>query len=92
VKTSNHAAAKAVYAIGGLAAVAVVCAAAILAAGALGAMAGYALIAGVFAACWIIFCVRPLLRPAPRPRASAPVMPSGNTSPEPARPDLLPVL
>lgn len=77
MNSSNHAAAKAVYAAGGIAAVAVVCEAAHLASRARGAMAGYALIAAVFAACWIIRSFRSLLHPVQRrprePQMASPV-------------------
>jgi hypothetical protein len=81
VNSSNHAAAKAVYAVAGIVTLAVLCEAAHLASRARGAMAGYELIAVVFAACWIIRSFRSLLHPAPRPRASVPVMPS-RTAPD----------
>jgi hypothetical protein len=60
--------ARLVLAIGGIAAVLAACGAADLAARRYGTLAGAALIAAVFAACWIVFRVRPLLhaaRPAP---------------------------
>ena len=72
MSTSNHAAVRAVYAIGGLAAVSVVCEAAHLAARARGAMAGAAVITAVFAACWIIFRVRPALHPVRPARTCEP--------------------
>jgi hypothetical protein len=89
VTTSNHVIAKAAS---GIAATAIVIKAAEMASRAYGVMAGVALIVAVFTACWLVFRVRPALHPARRSRASAPVVPPGSTSPEPARPELLPVL
>lgn len=60
--------ARIILAAGGITAVLAVCGAADLAARYYGTLAGAALISGVFAACWIVFRVRPLLhaaRPAP---------------------------
>ena len=70
--TSNHVAVKLASAAGGIAAVAAVIKAAELASRAYGVMAGAALIAAVFAACWLVFRVRPALHPVRRPRASVP--------------------
>jgi hypothetical protein len=89
VSTSNHVIAKAASSI---AAVSAVIKAADLVSRAYGVTAGAAVIVAVFAACWIIHRARPALHPARRSRASAPVVPPGSTSPEPARPELLPVL
>jgi hypothetical protein len=72
VTTSNHVVTRAVYAVGGIAVVAVVCEAANLAAMARGAMAGAAVIVAVFAACWIIHIARPLLHPARPARTCEP--------------------
>jgi hypothetical protein len=92
VNASKHAAGIAVKAAGGIATVLALAAAAGLAARHSGALAGAALISAVFAACWIVRRVRQLLHPARPARNCAPVVPSGNTSPDSAQPDLLPVL
>ena len=62
----NHAAAKAAMAAGGIAAVLVVCEAANLAGRHLGVIAGVAVIVAVFAACWLVHLIRPMLRPVSR--------------------------
>ena len=78
-------------AAGGVGTLIAVAAAAQFAAHRLGATAGAALAGAVFAGCWIVFRVRPLLHPA-RPRAAAMPARSGNASPEAADRDLLPLL
>lgn len=60
--------ARLVLAAGGIAALAAVCECADLAARYFGALAGAALICAVFAACWAVRRVRPLLRPVPPAR------------------------
>ena len=70
MNASNHAAVKVATAGGGIAAVLAVCEAANRAGRHLGVTAGAALIVAVFAACWIIWRVRPLLHPVPLARRS----------------------
>ena len=70
MNASNHAAAKAAMAAGGIAAVLVVCEAANLAGRHLGVIAGAAVIVAVFAACWLVHRVRPMLHPVPLARRS----------------------
>jgi hypothetical protein len=70
VNASNHAAVKVASAAVGIAAVAAVCETAQLACRAFGPMAGAAVIVAVFAACWIVWRVRPLLHPVPLARNS----------------------
>ena len=62
-------------------------------AGPSGLVAGVALVAAVFAACWYVWRVRPLLHPVSQPPRE-PQLPAqaGNAPAEPARQDLLPVL
>ena len=62
-------------------------------AGRSGLVAGVALVAAVFTACWLVHRVRPLLHPVSQPPRE-PQFPAqaGNATAEPARPDLLPVL
>ena len=62
-------------------------------AGPSGLIAGVALVAAVFAACWYVHRVRPLLHPVSQPPRE-PRLPAqaGNAPAEPARQDLLPVL
>ena len=81
--TSNHGRHAAVKAASGIAAVLAVCEAARLASQTLGPMAGAAVIVAVFAACWIVSRIRPLLHPAPRPR------PAPGRDPEMAHPVIL---
>ena len=83
--TSNHdrsPVARIVFAAGGIGAVLATCGAADLAARRYGTLAGAVLITAVFAACWIIFRVRPVLRL---------VRPAPVRMPEPAADDLEPV-
>lgn len=90
---SNHAAVKVASAAGGVVAFAVVCEAADLAARTLGVVAGAAVIGAVFAACWIVSRVRPLLHPvSQRPREPQLPAQAGNASAESRVSDLLPVL
>ncbi len=70
MNASNHATVKVASAAGGIAAVAVAAGAAQLAAAAFGVMAGAAVIGAVFAACWVIWRVRPFLHPVPLARRS----------------------
>ena len=65
MNASNHVAVKAASAAGGIAAVAAVIGTADLAARALGTMAGVVVIVAVFAACWLVHRVRPMLHPVP---------------------------
>ena len=60
--------------------------------GSRGLIAGATLVSVVFAACWIIHQARPALRLTRPARDCAPVAQAGNTSTDPAHPDLLPVL
>ena len=70
---SNHARsplARIALAAGGIAAVLAVCEAANLAARHLGTLAGAAVVTFVFAACWAVTRIRPLLHPVPLARRS----------------------
>lgn len=57
-----------------------------------GVLAGAAVVTVVFAACWIVHNIRPLLHPARPARTCDPVMPSGNAAPDVRARDMLPVL
>jgi hypothetical protein len=84
-----------VKATAGIAAVLAVCEAAQLAASARGVLAGVAVIAMAFIACWIAVQARQLRHPAPVPRPSRgrdPLVSAGNTSADSDHPELLPVL
>ena len=70
MNTSHHVAAKVASAVGGIAAVFAMCGAADLAARRYGPIAGAALICAVFAACWFVHRVRPMLHPVPLARRS----------------------
>ena len=70
MNASNHVAVKAASAAGGIAAVLAVCEAANLAARRFGTMAGVVVIVAVFAACWLVHRVRPMLHPVPLARRS----------------------
>ncbi|MGO8729841.1 MAG: hypothetical protein ACLQK8_24690 [Streptosporangiaceae bacterium] len=70
MNASNHVAVKAASSAGGIAAVIAVAEAARLASRAFGITAGAAVIGAVFAACWIIWRVRPMLHPVPLARRS----------------------
>jgi hypothetical protein len=92
MSTSHHGirpAVKARRAVGGAVAFVAVCEAAHVVsvlAGPRSVMAGAAVIVAVFTACWIIFRVRPVLRPADRARRCEPAaVPVLAESQEPAR-------
>ena len=93
---SNHgrsAKARLALAVGGVSAVVAVAGVARLAARELGTTAGVALIAAVFAACWLVHRVRPLLHPvSQRPREPQLPAQAGNTPAESRDPELIPVL
>lgn len=76
----------------GIATTAGICEAANLASQEYGIPAGAAVIAVVFAACWIIRNVRPLLHPAQPVRKCDPLVPAGNASADSGLHDMLPVL
>jgi hypothetical protein len=92
---SNHGRRTAVKAAAGLASFILVAEAANLAAQARGVLAGVAVVAMAFLACWIVTQARQLRHPVPVPRPSRgrdPLVSAGNTSADSDHPELLPVL
>lgn len=88
---ANHRTRTAVKAAGSIGLVLALAEAAHLAAGARGTLAGVAVIAMAFLACWIVHQFRQMLHPVTR-RPREPLMPSGITPAESAHQDMLPVL
>lgn len=91
MNASNHGRRTAVKAAGSIAAVLAVAEGAHLAGEARGELAGIAVIAMAFFACWIVHQFRQMLHPVTR-RPREPLMPSGITPAESAHQDMLPVL